>query len=76
MEHTMRTTINVNDVLLEALIKKTKTRTKTLAIETAIREYLHKMAIEDLISLSGKIDIETDWLKDEEAELNEYRNNC
>ena len=76
MEHTMRTTINVSDELLEVLIKKTKTRTKTKAIETAIREYLHKMAIEDLISLSGKIDIETDWSKDEEVELNEYKDNC
>ena len=72
----MRTTINVSDELLEALIKKTKTRTKTKAIETAIREYLHKKAIEDLISLSGKIGIETDWSKDEEVELNEYKDNC
>jgi hypothetical protein len=72
----MRTTINVSDDLLDALIKRTKTRTKTQAIETAIREYLGKKAIEDLINLSGKIKINPDWRKDEEAELDEYKNRC
>lgn len=72
----MRTTINVSDDLLDALVKRTKTRTKTQAIEIAIREYLGKKAIEDLIGLSGKININTDWRKDEEAELNEYKHHC
>jgi len=72
MEHTMRTTINVNDNLMNELIKRTKSRTKTEAIETAIKEFLDKKAIEDLISLSGKIDIDPDWQKDEEMELKEY----
>jgi len=70
----MRTTINVRDDLLDELIKRTKTRTKTQAIEIAIREYLGKKAIEDLIALSGKIKINPNWCKDEEAELNEYKN--
>jgi len=70
----MRTTINVRDDLLEALVKRTKKRTKTQAIETAIREYLGKKAIDDLIALSGKININPDWHKDEEAELDEYKN--
>ena len=72
----MRTTINVNDELMNALLKRTKSRTKTQAIETAIREYLDKKAVEDLISLSGKIDIDPDWRKDEEAELDEYKDHC
>ena len=69
----MRTTINVSDELMNALLQRTKSRTKTQAIETAIREYLDKKAVEDLISLSGKIDIDPDWRKDEEAELDEYK---
>jgi len=72
----MRTTINVKNELIDALIMRTKARTKTQAIETAIREYLGKKAVEDLISLSGKIDIDPNWSKDEERELNEYKNNC
>lgn len=69
----MRTTINIRDELLDALMKRTKARTKTMAIELAIEEYLERQSIEDLIALSGKIDIDPDWEKEEEAELHEYR---
>ena len=72
----MRTTINVSDELINDLIKRTKSRTKTQAIVTAIREYLNRTAVEDLISLSGNIDIDPDWQKEEEAELDEYKDHC
>jgi len=71
----MRTTINIRDDLMGALLAHTKARTKTKAIELSIREYLERKSIEDIISLSGKITIDSDWQKEEEAELNEYRNN-
>lgn len=69
----MRTTINIRDDLMDALLVSTKAKTKTKAVEISIREYIEKKSIEDLISLSGKIDIDLDWQKEEEAELNEYR---
>ena len=69
----MRTTINIQDDLMNALLARTKAKTKTKAIELAIKDYIEKKSIEDLISLSGKINIELDWQKEEEAELNEYR---
>ncbi len=72
----MRTTINLKEELITDLMKRTKSRTKTHAIETAIKEYLQKKAIEDLIALSGKVDIAPDWGKEEEAELDEYKNHC
>ena len=70
----MRTTINIKDDLMDALLTLTKAKTKTKAVELSIREYIEKKSIEDLISLSGKINIDSDWQKEEEAELNEYRN--
>ena len=70
----MRTTINIRDDLMEALLAHTKAKTKTKAIELSIREYIEKKSLEDLLSLSGKINIDSDWQKEEEAELNEYRN--
>lgn len=72
-ENIMRTTINIQDDLMEALLTHTKAKTKTKAIELSIREYIEKKSIEDIISLSGKITIDSDWQKAEEAELNEYR---
>lgn len=71
----MRTTININEELLDALMRCTGARTKTRAVELAIEEYLKRQAIEDLIALSGKVNIDLDWQKEEEAELDEYRNN-
>jgi Arc/MetJ family transcription regulator len=72
-EHIMRTTINVKDDLMESLMKRARVSSKTKAVELAIIEYLEKQAIEDLIALSGQIRIDLDWEKEEEAELNEYR---
>jgi len=69
----MRTTINIRDDLMDALLARTNAKTKTKAVELAIREYVERKSIEDLISLSGKISIDVDWQKEEEAELNEYR---
>jgi Arc/MetJ family transcription regulator len=69
----MRTTINIQDDLMDALLARTKSKTKTKAIELAIKDYIEKKSIEDLISLSGKINVDLDWQKEEEAELNEYR---
>jgi len=73
-ENIMRTTINIRDDLMEALLAHTKAKTKTKAIELSIREYIEKKSLEDLLSLSGKINIDSNWQKEEEAELNEYRN--
>ncbi len=69
----MRTTLNIKDDVMDALLKRTKSKTKTKAVEVAIREYLEKKSIEDLIALSGNIHIELDWEKEEEAELNGYK---
>jgi Arc/MetJ family transcription regulator len=72
-ENIMRTTINIQDDLMDALLAQTKAKTKTKAIELSIREYLEKKSIENIVALSGKINIDSDWQKMEEDELNEYR---
>jgi Arc/MetJ family transcription regulator len=72
-ENIMRTTINIQDDLMEALLVQTKAKTKTKAIELSIREYIEKKSIENIVALSGKINIDSDWQKMEEDELNEYR---
>lgn len=68
----MRTTINIRDELVEEFLAYSKARNKSKAIEVAIKHYIQKKAIEDLIALSGKIDIDPDWQKAEEMELHEY----
>jgi hypothetical protein len=58
--------------VMDALLARTKAKTKTKAVELAIKDYIERQSIEDLISVSGKINIELDWQKEEEAELIEY----
>ena len=65
----MRTTINVNDDLMKALMKRAMVGSKTKAIELAIKEYLERQAIEDLISLKCRIQIDLDWEKEEQVEI-------
>ena len=48
---------------MEALLAHAKAKTKTKAIELSIREYIEKKSLEDLLSLSGKINIDSDWQK-------------
>ena len=72
----MRTTIIIRDDIMEALLAGTKAKTKTKAVEIAIKDYIEKKSIEDLLALSGKIDIDPDWEKEEETELNGYQNHA
>jgi metal-responsive CopG/Arc/MetJ family transcriptional regulator len=72
----LRTTISIKDELMDALVSRTKTRSRSKAVEIAIREYIEKKSIEDLIALSGKVVIDLDWQKEEEAELHEYKDHC
>lgn len=65
----MRIIINVKDDLMERAMVSIKTK----AIEMAINEYYERQAIEGHISLSGQVRIDLDWEKEEQVELDEYR---
>jgi len=67
----MRTTLNISDALIEELMSVTDTKTKTKAIEAAIREYVRRRKIRKLKSLSGKIDLVDNWQELRESELEE-----
>ncbi len=54
----MRTTLDIDDDLLKALIARHPGISRTEAIEVAIRSYLAAEAAEGLRSLAGKLDIE------------------
>jgi hypothetical protein len=54
----MRTTLDLDDALVLALLSQHPDLSKTDAIETAIRAYLRDTAIERLRSRAGSFDIE------------------
>lgn len=53
----MRTTLDIDDALLEALLARLPEKSKTDAIETAIRAYLANDAVGRLRELAGSFEI-------------------
>lgn len=65
----MRATLNIPDELVEEVQRLSGEKTRTQAIVTVMEEYVRRKRMEDLLALRGKIDIDYDWEREEEAEL-------
>jgi Arc/MetJ family transcription regulator len=65
----MRTTLNLDDELVQELMKATRAKTKTDAIHQAISDTIRRKKLDKLKSLSGKIRINLDWQKQEDVEI-------
>lgn len=57
----MRTTLDIDEKLLEEVGKLTGEKSKSKAVNKALEEYLRWTAIEGLRSLAGKIDLIDNW---------------
>jgi len=67
----MRTTLDIDNKLLEEVAKTTGERTLSKAVSRALDEFLRRRKIERLIELAGKIDLVDNWRELEEIELQE-----
>ena len=65
----MRTTLNIPDELIKELHRFSNEKSKTKAVSIAIKDYIRRKKIEHLLSLSGKINIDYEWKKEEEKEI-------
>jgi hypothetical protein len=54
----VRTTLELDDVLMEALMARHPGASKRQAVETAIRGYLERDAIGRVLALKGAVDVE------------------
>jgi hypothetical protein len=54
----MRTTLDLDDDLMEALMTRHPELSKTRAVETAIEEHVRRGAVDRLLAMRGKVDIE------------------
>jgi Arc/MetJ family transcription regulator len=54
----MRTTLDLDDDLMEALMARHPDMTKTKAVEAAIEDHVRRGAIDSLLAMRGKIEIE------------------
>lgn len=54
----MRTTIDIDEHLMESLMARHPGQSKTKAVEAAIAEHVRRGAADRLLELQGKLDIE------------------
>jgi hypothetical protein len=54
----MRTTLDLDDRLMEALMAHHSGESKTKAVEAAIEDHVRRKAVEGLLEMRGKLDIE------------------
>lgn len=69
----MRTTITLNDRIIEELMKVSSTKRKSAAINHALTEYIAEKKLQRLLKLRGKLRLDPDWKAAEEIELAEHR---
>ena len=67
----MRTTLDIDNRLLEEVAKTTGEKTLSKAVSRALEEFIRRRKIERLIELAGKIDLVDNWRELEEIELQE-----
>jgi Arc/MetJ family transcription regulator len=67
----MRTTLELDDNLMEALMARSPGKSKTKAVETAIADYLRRAAVQGIRGLRGKVAFEEVdyWRKARRAEV-------
>jgi len=68
---TMRTTINIEDVIFEELLSLTRARTKTEAVRLALREYVRRKRKEELLGLRDRFAIDDAWVARRAWEIEE-----
>ena len=56
----MRTTLNLDEKLLEQVIEATGEKSKTKAVNKAMEEFIRDIRIKHLRSLRGKLDLDFD----------------
>ena len=69
----MRTTIDVDEKLLETMLKMTGEKSKSKAVNKAMKDYVRRRSIDDLRAMAGKIDMIDNWQELEELEFEEQK---
>ena len=67
----MRTTLDVDPDLLDAVVETTGERSKTKAVSKALEEYVRRKRVAELREIAGKIDLVNNLRDLEALELRE-----
>ena len=67
----MRTTLDLDEKLIEEAVRLSGKRTKAAAVEAALGEYVRLRRKKALLGMSGRIRLEENWQELREGELGE-----
>ena len=67
----MRTTVTIRDDVLADLMSFTEARTRTEAVNRAVEGWVRRERIRRIKDLRGRLDVETDVLAIQDAEIEE-----
>jgi hypothetical protein len=59
----VKTTLNIPDDLVDMTMRLSKSKTKTDAIVTAMKEYICRKKLEHIMELEGTLKFSNDWEK-------------
>lgn len=69
----MRTTLNLDDHVMDELLRLATADTKTQAVTQAIQEYVRRKQLEELRQLRGRLPLRTNWRQCERGELRDLK---
>ncbi len=69
----MRTTLNLDDQVMDNLLRVTHASTKTQAVTQAIQDYVRRRQLEELKALQGRLHIKPTWRQLERLELRDQK---
>jgi len=69
----MRTTLNLDDQIMEALLRVTDADTKTQAVTQAVKDYVRRKQLEELLALQGKLRLKDNWRQLERVEMRDLK---
>ena len=65
----MRTTLDIDEKLLQEVLEFTGEATKGKAVNKALAEYVRRSKLDDLRNMIGSMDLQYDWRKERQREL-------
>ncbi len=57
----MKTTMNIPEDLVKKTMQLSKSKTKTEAVITAMKEYIRRKKLEKIVGMAGELDFSGEW---------------
>lgn len=67
----MRTTLNLNENIINELMRLTGAKNRSQAVNEVLEAYVREKQVQKLLELRGKLHLEENWRKLREMELDE-----